>query len=114
MYESAVAQTLNKLRLDDLNNVSNFYIFIYFFDKFLFKIRSFADYYSFLRGERVPTPSPEPLRLKSSTPVRLTTASIASSDLVLKGFLILLEFFEFVIVLAFLLNLKNFKLKKVN
>jgi hypothetical protein len=81
---------LDKIRLDDLDKV--YFIFKFFFNFFFnFKIRTFPDYYSYLRGERIQTPPPEPQhvdRQSSLTPSRLASPLI-SQDLVLKGLLII-------------------------
>ncbi|CAK5083532.1 unnamed protein product [Meloidogyne enterolobii] len=61
---------LDKLQLDSLDN-----------------IRTFSDYCSYLRGEKIPTPPPEPLEEafpKSPSLVRLKSPLLHSPELVLK------------------------------
>lgn len=69
LYEAKLKEMLDKIRLDDLDN-----------------IRTFSDYYSYLRGERVPTPPPEPVEKtlpKSPTP-DLLKSPLHSPELILK------------------------------
>nr|CAD2203457.1 unnamed protein product [Meloidogyne enterolobii] len=70
LYETKLKEMLDKLQLDSLDN-----------------IRTFSDYFSYLRGEKIPTPPPEPLEEtfpKSPSLVRLKSPLLHSPELVLK------------------------------
>nr|CAD2141462.1 unnamed protein product [Meloidogyne enterolobii] len=75
LYETKLKEMLDKIQLDSLDN-----------------IRTFSDYCSYLRGEKITTPPPEPVEEafpKSPSLVRLKSPLLHSPELVLKGFLIL-------------------------